>query len=288
MRRVPSRVPAGSCGRICPAAALTSCSAAAMSAPQSKVIAISALPRLVVERTSRTPRTRRTASSTGVVTSIAIWSAGRSPASSVICTRGKATLGNSATGIHSALAMPPSASISARNNSERRCRCIHAVTFTGPTPAPHRHRQFVGAEHDHPGLRIERALHADGVAVRTAQRHRDALGMTLLDLEQIVAVFVVQHRAARHRPGAEIGGADLRLQRRAGDQHGAGVGRQLDLGVEQMGLRIDRLADHAQACRRSWPARHTRCCNCTGMPGPQPARHLPAARRAARPAHVPG
>ena len=130
MRRVDSRVSGGSCGSTWLAAPLTSCSAAAMSAPQSNVIAMSALPRLVVERTSRTPRTRRTASSTGVVTAIAIWSAGRSPASRVSCTRGNDTLGNSATGIRNALAMPPSASIRARNNSERRCRCIHAVRLT--------------------------------------------------------------------------------------------------------------------------------------------------------------
>ena len=47
-----------------------------MSAPQSNPILISALPRLVVERSSRTPRTRRMASSTGRVVDTTIWSAG--------------------------------------------------------------------------------------------------------------------------------------------------------------------------------------------------------------------
>jgi hypothetical protein len=49
---------------------------AAMSSPQLKLIDTSAAPRLVVERTVCTPGTRRTASSTGRVTSISICSTG--------------------------------------------------------------------------------------------------------------------------------------------------------------------------------------------------------------------
>ena len=76
----------------------TSSMAETMSRPHSKLIETSALPRLVVERMLRTPGTARTASSTGQVTSIAIRSAGRSPASRLTAIRGKLTLGNRPTG----------------------------------------------------------------------------------------------------------------------------------------------------------------------------------------------
>ena len=145
IRRVLSWVPAGSSGRVCPTAALTSRNARLMSTPQSNVTAISALPRLVVERTSRTSRTRRIASSSGVVTCSTIWSPGRSPASRVTCTRGKATSGNSETGRPNAAAIPPSVRIRHRNSSDRRCECIHSVgvmAFSSlpPAGAPRRRR----------------------------------------------------------------------------------------------------------------------------------------------------
>ncbi|MGF6729112.1 hypothetical protein OKW50_001193 [Paraburkholderia youngii] len=91
-----------------------------MSVPQSKFSEISAAPRLVVDSTSRTFGTRRSASSTGIVTSVVICSAGRSPASSDTTARGNATFGNSEIGSRNALNTPAIASNAMTNSSERR------------------------------------------------------------------------------------------------------------------------------------------------------------------------
>ena len=65
IRRTSNVVPGGSEGSSRFACASTWSMAATMSWPQSKLMEISALPRLVVERTPRTPGVDRTASSTG-------------------------------------------------------------------------------------------------------------------------------------------------------------------------------------------------------------------------------
>ena len=88
--------------------------------PQSKLTSMSALPRLVVERTSRTPGTARTASSRGRVTSMVIRSAGRSPASTESRTRGKSTWGRSATGSPSVDTTPPATRTTRRKSRLRR------------------------------------------------------------------------------------------------------------------------------------------------------------------------
>src|SRR6266566_1631547 len=98
-----------------------------MSSPQLKFTEISAVPRLVVDLTLRTPGIVRTASSTGVVTSTVICSAGRSPASSVIRTRGKLTWGKSATGKEKLATAPASANAPSKNKMERAWLCAHAV-----------------------------------------------------------------------------------------------------------------------------------------------------------------
>src|SRR6266496_2222263 len=90
-----------------------------MSSPQLKLTEISAVPRLVVDLTLRTPGMARTASSTGVVTSTVICSAGRSPASSVIRTRGKLTWGKSATGREKLATAHASANAPSKNKIER-------------------------------------------------------------------------------------------------------------------------------------------------------------------------
>ena len=115
MRRTLSCVPEGSCGKICEMAELTCKVSLAISNPQLKLMEISAEPRLVVERTSVTPGTRRTASSTGRVTSISICGAGWSPASSETTTRGKSTVGNNDTGNWRAAIIPAQASNPNRN-----------------------------------------------------------------------------------------------------------------------------------------------------------------------------
>ncbi len=87
MRRMVKVVPEGSPARLI---ASDTCSAAtAMSVSQLKLIEICADPRLVTDRMPRTPSTDRTASSEGYVTSVAMRSAGRSPASMSTTTRGK-------------------------------------------------------------------------------------------------------------------------------------------------------------------------------------------------------
>ena len=125
MRRTCIDVPCGSVARISLIADWACNVACAMSVPQSKLIEISAEPRLVVDSTSRTFGTRRSASSTGIVTSVAICSAGRSPASSETTARGKATFGNSEIGRRNEVSAPAIASSAITNSSERRCFCIH-------------------------------------------------------------------------------------------------------------------------------------------------------------------
>src|SRR5207249_1068007 len=98
-----------------------------MSSPQSKLTDISEVPRLVVDLTLRTPGMARTASSTGVVTSTVICSAGRSPASRVMRTRGKLTCGKSATGSETLATAPARASALSKNKIERAWLCAHAV-----------------------------------------------------------------------------------------------------------------------------------------------------------------
>ncbi len=98
MRRVIDVVPGGSDDMMWESAVSTCKVAAVMSRPQPKSTEILAPPRLDPDFTSSTPGMTRSASSTGRVTSWAIWSAGRSPESSDTCTRGKATCGNSPTG----------------------------------------------------------------------------------------------------------------------------------------------------------------------------------------------
>ena len=98
-----------------------------MSSPQLKLTEISAVPRLVVDLKLRTPGMARTASSTGVVTSTVICSAGRSPASRVMRTRGKLTCGKSATGIERLATAPAIASATSKNRMERAWLCAHAV-----------------------------------------------------------------------------------------------------------------------------------------------------------------
>src|SRR5437762_14155807 len=98
-----------------------------MSSPQLKLADISEVPRLVVDLKLRTPGIARTASSTGVVTSTVICSAGRSPASSVMRTRGKLTCGKSPTGSEKLATAPARASVTSKNKMERAWLCAHAV-----------------------------------------------------------------------------------------------------------------------------------------------------------------
>src|ERR1700730_9460583 len=129
MRSTSNEVPGGRVGRI-----LLTCDwdwsmAATMSSPQLKLTEISAVPRLVVDLTLRTPGMARTASSTGVVTSTAIWSAARSPASTLMRTRGKSTWGKSATGSEKLATTPATARAASKNKMERAWLCAHAVKF---------------------------------------------------------------------------------------------------------------------------------------------------------------
>src|SRR6266403_5819121 len=127
MRSTSKDVPDGRLGRI-----LFTCDwhwsmAEIMSSPHLKLTEISEVPRLVVDLKLRTPGMARTASSTGVVTSTVICSAGRSPASSVIRTRGKLTWGKSATGKEKLATAPASANAPSKNKMERAWLCAHAV-----------------------------------------------------------------------------------------------------------------------------------------------------------------
>ena len=127
-----------------------------MSRPQPKSTEICAEPRVVSERTSCTPGTVRIASSTGRVTSSAVWSAGRLPAFRSTTTRGNETCGNSPTGSDSAETAPAAASASASTTMVRACRS----TNCGET-SPLRFLAAVRA-HGHPVGELVVALHDDG------------------------------------------------------------------------------------------------------------------------------
>src|SRR6266566_8390684 len=127
MRSTSNEVPVGRLGRILFTCDWHCSMAETMSSPQLKLTDISEVPRLVVDLTLRTPGMARTASSTGVVTSTVICSAGRSPASRVMRTRGKLTCGKSATGSETLAMAPASASAPSKNKIERAWLCAHAV-----------------------------------------------------------------------------------------------------------------------------------------------------------------
>jgi hypothetical protein len=90
-----------------------------MSWPQSKVSQISDDPRPLRDCTLRTPGMPRSASSTGRVTSIAMRSAGRAPASRLTRRRGKFTSGNSDTGSVCIAKMPHTTIAANRKRIER-------------------------------------------------------------------------------------------------------------------------------------------------------------------------
>src|SRR5947207_15879335 len=119
-----------------------------MSSPQLKLAVISEVPRLVVDLTLRTPGIARTASSTGVVTSTVICSAGRSPASSVMRTRGKVTWGKRATGSETLATAPASASAPNKNKIERAWLCAHAekLIFLSQRPCHLPARSFLRSQ----------------------------------------------------------------------------------------------------------------------------------------------
>ena len=73
-----------------------------MSTFQSKKRSISAVPRLVMERTFSRPCTLLTAVSTGRVTLTSIWLIGMMPLSSPMMTRGKSVCGNTPVGMRNA------------------------------------------------------------------------------------------------------------------------------------------------------------------------------------------
>src|SRR6266700_2977025 len=122
-----------------------------MSSPQLKLADISDVPRLVVDLKLRTPGIARTASSTGVVTSTVICSAGRSPASSVMRTRGKLTCGKSPTGSEKLATAPARASALSKNKMERAWLCAHAVKLISLSQRPCRlpARNFLRLRPDH-------------------------------------------------------------------------------------------------------------------------------------------
>src|SRR5215469_3521593 len=213
IRRVCIVVPAGSCGRICPISALTCSMAATMSVPQSNEIDTSALPRLVVERTSSTFGTLCTACSIGAVTCSTICSAGRSPASMLRRTRGNCTLGKSVTGNEKAAARPAVTGSSSKNSSDRRCVAIQAVNMsllgTRHTFA-HRHVvvQLVIAGGDDLERGIERARNFRQLVGFDAALDFDTLGAAIRDLEDVAALVVAQHGVARHDPAFVLGQDD--------------------------------------------------------------------------------
>src|SRR6184192_3484303 len=140
-----------------------------MSSPQLKLADISEVPRLVVDLKLRTPGIARTASSTGVVTYTVICSAGRSPASSVMRTRGKLTCGKSPTGSEKLATAPARASVPSKNRMERAWLCAHAVKLIFLSQRP-----FLLPARNFPRSRPGR-LHADrprALGVRLNFPHR--------------------------------------------------------------------------------------------------------------------
>ena len=209
-------MPAGRLGSTWLTAASTSSVLAIMSRPQPKSIEICAEPRVVSERTSCTPGTVRIASSTGRVTSSAVWSAGRLPASRSTTTRGNETCGNSPTGSDSAeTRRPPPAPaparrwcaravrrIAAKLNAALPARCPRAPPCrprAGSCPAPRRR-----------GSRRAGRRPTSSSPLRADQRDVHAHGLAVGDLEHVGALAVDQHRVVRHDPAGELAHGDRR------------------------------------------------------------------------------
>src|SRR5207253_969904 len=160
MRSTSNEVPVGRLGRILFTCDWHCSMAETMSSPQLKLTEISAVPRLVVDLRLRTPGMARTASSTGVVTSTVICSAGRSPESSVMRTRGKLTCGKSETGSKKLATAPASASEPNKNKMERAWLCAHAVKliFLSQRPCRLPARNFLRSRPDPQDVDRPRAL----------------------------------------------------------------------------------------------------------------------------------
>lgn len=93
MRSTRTFVPAGMSGLASSNLPCINCSAYGMSASASKTTDSSAAPRIVRDRTRRTPRTSRAASSRGRVTEIIISRGDRSPDCATATMRGNSTSG---------------------------------------------------------------------------------------------------------------------------------------------------------------------------------------------------
>ena len=93
IRSTCSSVPSGSPGFTSSVFPCMSCSAYFMSASELKRIEISVAPRMVFDRTRRTPSTARAASSSGRVTASCISRGDRSPDLATMTIRGNSTSG---------------------------------------------------------------------------------------------------------------------------------------------------------------------------------------------------
>ena len=120
MRRTRKVVPAGRSGIIWLMADSTSKRDASISLPHSKLTEISALPRVLAERIDFTPGTGLTACSILRVTEMTIWSAGMSPASTLMAIRGKLVCGKRETGRLIAVNIPAMAKKRNNESIERR------------------------------------------------------------------------------------------------------------------------------------------------------------------------
>ena len=93
MRSTRISVPAGRSGRTSSTLPCINCSAYGMSASGLKMTEISVAPRIVRDRTRRTPSTSRAASSSGRVTATSMIRGARSPECATMAMRGNSTSG---------------------------------------------------------------------------------------------------------------------------------------------------------------------------------------------------
>ena len=153
--------------------AWTNCSARHMSVPATNSSETSALPRMVRERTRRTPSTVTSDCSSGRVTCVSKTSAGSSPPRATTTMRGKSTSGYTPLGSERAAKMPPSAS--ARNARHQhgavaqhegadasRLLLVGRAVFEPQHLAAHHQLARVEARAELHPLRVARAHHHGG------------------------------------------------------------------------------------------------------------------------------
>src|SRR5271168_3357787 len=192
--RVSIWVPSGRRPRTSPSAALSSSKLVVGLTPSEKVTSTSAVPRVVVERTSDTPITPYAASSSGRVMATIICSAGRSPASAMMMARLKVISGNTELGIEKAshtpsMVNPTTASIARMEFDRVTSKPALPARLLDPDFEPVGER--VAARGDDEIARREARSHLHLITVANPERDRHPMRAIVLAHDEDIKTAVV-------------------------------------------------------------------------------------------------